>query len=349
MKTAIGMSGGVDSSVAAALLKEKGDIAGITLRLYDEGECRDASMANIADARAVCDRLGIRHFVLELKAQFREYVIENFLSEYLNGRTPNPCVQCNKYIKFGAMLDFAKQNGFDKIATGHYARAEVHNGRYCLKKAVDPSKDQSYVLYNLTQEQLSSVEFPLGVYTKAQIREIAGDMRLASAHKSDSQDICFAPSGDYAKFIEDTCGISSPAGVYTDRNNNLLGQHKGLIHYTVGQRKGLGISMGYPVFVTGKDAANNRVIIGEEQELFFRKIEVADVNFISGETPQTDIRAAAKLRYRHFEQACVIHPTGKNTVVLEFDTPQRAPAPGQSAVFYDGDTVLGGGIIEKGI
>lgn len=343
------MSGGVDSSVAAALLKETGDVTGITLCLYDEGECRAASMANIADARAVCDSLRINHFVLELKQEFREYVIENFLAEYLAGRTPNPCVRCNKYIKFGAMLHFAKRGGYDKAATGHYARIESHGGKYYLKKAIDAAKDQSYVLYNLTQEQLSFLEFPLGVYTKAQIREIAFDMKLSSAHKSDSQDICFVPSGDYAAFIEHTCKIPSPAGDYTDRNNNLLGRHKGLIHYTIGQRKGLGISMGHPVFVTGKDTANNRVIIGEEQELFFRKVEVADVNFISGEMPETDMRAAAKLRYRHTEQPCVIHPVGSSTVVLEFDSPQRAPAPGQSAVFYDGDTVLGGGIITKGI
>ena len=246
------------------------------------------------------------------------------------------------------MLDYAKQNGFDKIATGHYARVEKCGDRYLLKKALDSTKDQSYVLYGLTPDQLSKTILPLGDYTKAQAREIAANMNLCVARKSDSQDICFVPDGDYAAFIERNTGINFASGDYLDLGGKVLGKHKGVIHYTIGQRKGLGIALGKHAFVLDKNAEKNEVILGDEEHLFYKQIEVGDVNIIAADSLD-GIRAAGKLRYRHQEQPCAIHQIDKERVILEFDTPQRAPSPGQAAVFYDGDIVLGGGVIVKGI
>ena len=350
MKTLIGMSGGVDSAVTAALVSQKTQAAGITLKLYD-GENHaliEKFDREARDAADVCQRLGIPHSVLDLKADFYDLVIKHFIDEYIAGRTPNPCIQCNIYIKFGAMLDYATKNGFDKIATGHYARIEKYGERYLLKKAADHTKDQSYVLYGLNQEQLSRTVLPLGDYTKAAAREIAEDLNLCVARKSDSQDICFVPDGDYAAFIEKATGINFAAGDYLDLDGKVLGKHKGVIHYTVGQRKGLGIALGHHAFVLSKNADTNEVTLGDEQHLFYKTVEVSDVNIIAADSLD-NVRAAGKLRYRHTEQPCTIHQTAKDRVILEFDTPQRAPSPGQSAVFYDGDTVLGGGIIVKGI
>lgn len=341
MRIAVGMSGGVDSSAAAALLCRQHEVTGITLSLCGE------NTADARDAKLVCDKLGIEHHLLDFKSEFKTRVIENFIDEYIKGRTPNPCIQCNRHIKFGVMMAAAEKLGCDKIATGHYAQIEYSGGRYWLKKAADTTKDQSYVLYCLTQEQLAKTVLPLGAYTKAQIREISEKSGLITAHKSDSQDICFVPDGDYAAFIEKTMGIKFPAGDYVNQNGAVIGRHKGVIHYTVGQRKGLGIAMGHPVFVTAKDAEKNLVTIGEEEELFYSKVLVEDVNLIAD--LKDDTRAAAKLRYRHSEQPCVIHRIGEREVLLEFNEPQRAPACGQSAVFYDGEYVLGGGIIVKGI
>lgn len=350
MKTLIGMSGGVDSAVTAALVTQKSDAAGITLQLYDGGnkDIIDKNAREAADAADVCKKLGIKHSVLDLKSQFNDFVIKHFIDEYIAGRTPNPCIQCNIHIKFGAMLDYAKANGFDSIATGHYARIEKDGDRYLLKKAIDTTKDQSYVLYGLTQDQLSRTILPLGEYTKAQAREIAEQMQLCVARKSDSQDICFVPDGDYATFIQNTTGINFAAGDYLDLDGKVLGKHKGVIHYTIGQRKGLGIALGKHAFVLSKDADTNRVVLGDEEHLFYKKVEVSGVNIIAADSLD-GVRAAGKLRYRHTEQPCTIHQTGKDTVILEFDTPQRAPSPGQAAAFYDGDTVLGGGVIVKGI
>ncbi len=350
MKTLIGMSGGVDSAVTAALISKNNIAAGITLKLYDGNDAgliakfdREAS-----DAADVCKKLGISHTTLDLKSDFYDHVIKHFIAEYMAGRTPNPCIQCNIHIKFGAMLDYAEKNGFDKIATGHYARVEKSGDRYLLKKALDSTKDQSYVLYGLTNDQLSKTVLPLGNYTKAQAREIAAEMNLCVARKSDSQDICFVPDGDYAAFIERNAGINFVAGDYLDINGKVLGKHKGVIHYTIGQRKGLGIALGKHAFVLDKNALKNEVILGDEEHLFCKQVVVNDVNIIAAGSLD-GIRAAGKLRYRHNEQPCVIHQTGKDQVVLEFDTPQRAPSPGQAAVFYDGDIVLGGGVIVKGI
>ncbi len=350
MKTLIGMSGGVDSAVTAALVSRENAAAGITLRLYDGG---DAALIKkfsreAIDAAEVCKKIGIEHSVLELKDLFKKHVIDHFVDEYIAGRTPNPCIQCNINIKFGAMLDYAQANGFDKIATGHYARVERSGDRYLLKKAADATKDQSYVLYGLTQNQLSRTILPLGDYTKSQAREIAESLNLCVARKSDSQDICFVPDGDYAAFIKKNTGINFAAGDYLDIDGKLLGKHKGVIHYTIGQRKGLGIALGKHAFVLNKNAQTNEIILGDEEHLFYKKVEVSGVNIIAAEELD-GVKAAGKLRYRHTEQPCVIHQTGKDTVILEFDTPQRAPSPGQAAVFYDGDIVLGGGVIVKGI
>ena len=350
MKTLIGMSGGVDSAVTAALISKSGDAAGITLQLYDGGNTNmiEKFKREAQDAAAVCDKIGIKHNVLELKDLFKTYVIDYFINEYIAGRTPNPCIQCNIHIKFGAMLDYAKQNEFDKIATGHYAKVEKCGDRFLLKKAADYTKDQSYVLYGLTQNQLSRTVFPLGNYTKAQAREIAEDLNLCVARKSDSQDICFVPDGDYAAFIKNATGVNFAEGDYLDLSGKVLGRHKGVIHYTIGQRKGLGIALGRHAFVLNKNADTNQVVLGDEEHLFFKSVEVSGVNIIAADSLD-GVRAAGKLRYRHTEQPCLIHQTDKDKVILEFDTPQRAPSPGQSAVFYDGDTVLGGGTIVKGI
>ena len=246
------------------------------------------------------------------------------------------------------MLEYAEKHGFDTIATGHYARIEKSGDKYLLKKAADPTKDQSYVLYGLTQSQLSRTVLPLGDYTKRQAREIAESLNLCVARKSDSQDICFVPDGDYAAFIERNRGLNFAAGDYLDLDGKILGKHKGVIHYTVGQRKGLGIALGKHAFVLSKNADTNEVVLGDEEHLFYNQVEVSGVNIIAADNLD-GIKAAGKLRYRHTEQPCVIHQTGKDTVILEFDTPQRAPSPGQAAVFYDGDIVLGGGTIVKGI
>lgn len=350
MKTLVGMSGGVDSAVTAALVSKSADSAGITLRLYDgdNPELIQKFDREALDAADVCKKLGIPHSVLDLKDGFFRLVINNFIDEYIAGRTPNPCIQCNIHIKFGAMLDYAEKNRFDSIATGHYARIERSGERYLLKKAKDTTKDQSYVLYGLSQSQLSRTVLPLGDYTKAEARELAEDLNLCVARKSDSQDICFVPDGDYAAFISNATGINFSAGNYLDLDGKVLGKHKGVIHYTIGQRKGLGIALGKHAFVLSKNADTNEVVLGDEEHLFYKKVEVKNVNLIAADSLD-GVKACGKLRYRHTEQPCIIHQTAKDSVILEFDTPQRAPSAGQAAVFYDGDTVLGGGTIVKGI
>lgn len=344
MRVLIGMSGGVDSSVCAALINEQHTAAGVTLRLCDTANGDTES----ADAAKVCQRLNIPHRELLFYKEFEEYVIKDFVTQYELGNTPNPCIVCNNRIKFGLMLDNAKSEGFDKIATGHYARIEKSGDRYLLKKAIDTEKDQSYVLYGLTSETLSQILLPLGEYTKAQVRQIAEEVGFVNARKSDSQDICFVPNGDYADFITRFTQKSFQSGEYIDTLGNVLGKHKGIINYTIGQRKGLGIALGKPAFVIEKDAKTNRVILGDEEKLFYKRIEVCNVNLTACDRID-GVHAAAKLRYRHKEQPCTIYEIDKDRVILEFESPQRAPAPAQSAVFYDGDTVLGGGTIVRGI
>ncbi len=340
-KVMIGMSGGVDSSVSAYLLQQSGyEVAGVTLRL-----CENSEESNTEDAKSVCRKLGIPHYSYDLTKEFNEYVINNFTSQYITGKTPNPCIVCNKYIKFGEMIKIAERCGYGKIATGHYARIKEDNGRYLLLRANDSSKDQSYVLYMLTQQQLSKVLLPLGEYCKNEIRDIAVSSGFVNANRPDSQDICFVPDGDYASFIEHNTEYKSCGGDYVDIDGNILGKHNGIIHYTIGQRKGLGIALGKPQFVVSKNSDTNRVVLADEEFLFSKEVKVKDVNFIPFDALKSEMRVTAKLRYRHKDQPAVIIPLNENEVKIIFDQPQRAASPGQAAVFYDGDTVIGGGTI----
>lgn len=339
-KILIGMSGGVDSSLAASLILESGASAvGATLSLFKS----DGN--DIADAARVCGELGIEHCILSFHEDFKNFVTDAFISEYLNGRTPNPCVVCNRHIKFGKMLEAAEKLGCDGLATGHYANVEKQGDRYLLKRAADEKKDQSYMLYTLNQHQLSRAVFPLGKLTKTEVRHLAEERGISVSHKKDSQDICFIPDGDYVGYIERTLGKKAKTGDFCDESGNVLGRHSGIIRYTEGQRKGLGIALGKPMFVLKKQVETNRVILGSEDALFFRRVKVSNINYIPFDTLSSDMPVKAKLRYRHTAQSAVLHPT-ENGAILEFDEPQRAPTRGQSAVFYDGDTVIGGGIID---
>ena len=356
-KVMAGMSGGVDSSVCAALLIDCGyDTTGVTLRLYDGEEYENGltrtccSLTDAEDAKAVCRKLGIPHYVFNLKEEFQKKVIQNFVEVYQRGGTPNPCIACNRHIKFGAMLQRAKTLGFEKIATGHYATVQLDsNGRYLLCRSADVLKDQTYVLYSMTQEQLAHTLFPLGGLTKKQVRCLAKEKGFVTAKKPDSQDICFVPDGDYASFIERYSGAAYPRGDFVDINGNYLGMHGGVIRYTVGQRKGLGIALGKPAFVIEKNAETNTVVLGTEANLYYRRVLVKDVNWIPFDLLSFDMQVTAKLRYSQKEQKARLIPLAENRVLLEFEEPQRAPSLGQSAVFYQDDTVIGGGIIEKGL
>lgn len=353
-KLMLAMSGGVDSSAALALLTKEYDVIGGTLQLFDReelcGSCGDPS--DIEDAKAVAAKYGIEHRVFPFRELFRKHVTDDFVQTYLDGGTPNPCIQCNKHIKFGALLEEALKLGCEYFATGHYARVEYDDvrGRYLLKKAtcggeINP-KDQSYVLYNLTQEQLRHIVLPLGTMDKAQVREIALSNGLVNASKPDSQDICFVPDGDYAGFIQRYSGTAPAEGCFTDTDGNIVGTHNGLIHYTIGQRKGLGISFGKPMFVVEKNSAANTVVLGESDKLFRDTLTVRDVNLISVDALYAPLECCAKTRYSMREQPCVISPAENGRIIVRFMQPQRAVTPGQSAVFYDGDIVIGGGIIE---
>jgi len=342
MKVLVAMSGGVDSSTAILKLKEAGfDCYGVTMKLLP-GENKD-----IADAAAVSERLGIPHSVLALEEKFRRDVICPFIRSYEAGETPNPCIDCNRHLKFGTLLEEAARLGCDAIATGHYARVERdgESGLYCLRKAADPEKDQSYVLWTLTQEQLSRVLFPLGEMTKPEVRAMAEEAGLLNAGRRDSQDICFIPDGDYAAFITGETGKTYPEGDFVTGDGLVLGRHKGLIRYTVGQRRGLGLALPSPLYVSEKRPADNTVVLCPDGALYKDTLTARDVNWISGEWPDVPVRVFAKVRYRHREEPATVYPGADGTCRVVFDEPQRALTPGQSVVFYDGEYVLGGGII----
>lgn len=352
MKALIAMSGGVDSAVAAWLMQQAGwDCVGCTMKLYqneDAGISREhtcCSLDDVEDARAVAYRIGIVHHVFNFSDTFREQVIDKFMNSYLEGRTPNPCIDCNRYLKFARLYRRARELGCDVIVTGHYARIETENGVWRLKKALDPEKDQSYVLYHMTQDQLAHTRFPLGSLTKPETRAIAEAQGFVNARKPDSQDICFVPDGDYARMIEQRTGITPEPGDFVDAEGRVLGRHRGIIHYTVGQRRGLGLSFPEPYYVTAIDVRANTVTLGPKSALFRRTVPVREFHWIAGEPPAGPIRCAARIRYRHPEQPCLLTPLSDGGVRLDFDEPQRAVTPGQSAVVYDGDTVLGGGEI----
>ncbi|MEE1013254.1 MAG: tRNA 2-thiouridine(34) synthase MnmA [Clostridia bacterium] len=349
-RVVIGMSGGVDSSVAAAVLKEQGyQVIGVTMHLWDGEDSELATMAE--DARVVADHLGIEHHVLDLRKEFSRDVIDYFSQEYINGRTPNPCIVCNRFLKFDAMLQAAKALGADKLATGHYAKVEFDqaSGRYLLRRGAASAKDQTYVLYGLTQEQLSHILMPLGAFAdKDAVRAKAAELRLPTANKPDSMEICFIPDKDYAAFLERRMGTLPPTGDFVDVEGNVLGQHKGIVHYTVGQRKGLGIAFGKPMFVLRIDPDTNQVVLGEKGTEFASSLYAANPNFIPFETLTAPLRAHIKVRYSAKPAPGTVTPVGDGLRV-DFDTPQRAITPGQAVVFYepDGDLVLGGATICK--
>lgn len=351
----IAMSGGADSSLAAKQMQDAGfECIGCTMKLYDNEDVgiertrTCCSLEDVEDAKSVAYSLGIRHYVFNFKEDFREKVIGNFISCYENGRTPNPCIDCNRYMKFEKLYQRAQILNCDYVVTGHYARIEQQaDGKYLLKKAVDETKDQSYVLYAMTQEQLAHSMFPLGSLRKSQVRELAGASQFVNAEKPDSQDICFVPDGDYAAFIERYTGRVYQQGDFTDSDGQVLGKHKGLIHYTIGQRKGLGIAVGKPVYVKEIRVADNSVVLGEEKDLYASRFQVSDFNWISGSVPEQEIHCKVKTRYRQKEQAARVIPTGAGSAEIIFDQPQRAITCGQAAVLYDGDVVLGGGTISN--
>lgn len=349
----VAMSGGVDSAVAALLTQQQGyETSGVTLKLFnnddvgiDESLC--CSLEDIEDARSVAHRLGIPYFVYNFTENFKENVIDRFVDAYTSGRTPNPCIDCNRYVKFKHLLIRAKQLYFNYIVTGHYAINEKDeaSGRFLLKKAVDETKDQSYVLYSLTQEQLAMTLFPLGELRKSEVRVLAEENGFLNASKHDSQDICFVKNHDYAGFIEFYTGKRYDSGSFVDRNGAVLGEHKGIIRYTVGQRKGLGIASQSPLYVCDILPETNRVVLGRETELYSKTVTANNINLITTDTINAPLKIKAKTRYHQKEQPAMVIQTDKDKLQIEFDSPQKAITRGQSIVLYDGEYVVGGGII----
>jgi len=354
-KAMIAMSGGVDSSVAAYLMQQKGfDCVGATMRLCDNAllgqqESSCCSLDDVEDARSVAHRLGMRFYVFNATADFREKVVDAFVRCYEEGGTPNPCIDCNRYLKFENLLDKATVLGYDCVVTGHYAkiRYDEGSGRYLLHKAEDLSKDQTYFLSCLTQHQLAHAQFPLGELTKAQVRAIAEEQGFLNARKRDSQDICFIPDGDYVEFMKRYTGKNYPAGDYLDLNGNVVGRHSGAVAYTLGQRKGLGLAMGEPVYVCAKDMEKNTVTVGPNDALFATTFLANDWNWIPFPSLTEPLRVTAKIRYRHTEQPATVYPEAGGVARVEFDLPQRAITPGQAVVLYNSDLVVGGGTITE--
>ena len=356
MKALIAMSGGVDSSVAALLMVQAGyECAGATMKLFDNEDVglprahSCCSLDDVEDARAVAYSLGMRHYVFNFSDRFKETVIDDFVSCYENGMTPNPCINCNRFLKFTTLFNRMRELGMDLVVTGHYARViyDEERGRYLLKKAADESKDQSYVLYSLTQEQLAHVKFPLGDYHKSETRRIAEENGFINAAKPDSQDICFVQNGSYADFINQYTGRLPEPGNFVDMNGNVIGRHKGVICYTVGQRKGLGISAAEPLYVVRIDPEKNEVVLGSDGDLFHKSLIADDVNWILDEELTEPVRVSAKIRYKHKEQPATVYPCGRGKIKVVFDEPVRAITKGQAAVLYVSDIVAGGGTIRE--
>lgn len=353
-KVVVGMSGGVDSSVAAYLLKEQGyDVIGVTMQIWQEEE-REIQEENggccglsaVDDARRVASQLEIPYYVMNFKKEFKEKVIDYFVDEYLNGRTPNPCIACNRYVKWESLLTRSMSIGADYIATGHYAQIEkLENGRYALKCSKTLAKDQTYALYNLSQEQLSRTLMPVGLYEKEEIRKIAEEIGLMVANKPDSQDICFVPDGKYADFIDEYTKKKVPEGNFVLSDGTVIGKHKGITHYTVGQRKGLGLALGYPAFVLEIRPDTNEVVIGTAKDSMTRYVRANKVNFMSEADLKEPRRLFAKIRYNHKGAWCTVEKTGEDEILCTFEEEQRAVTPGQAVVLYDGDYVFGGGTI----
>ena len=350
------MSGGVDSSVAAALLKEQGhEVIGMTMQIWDYsaftaqhgdafGTC--CSLDDVYDARRVAESLGIPFYVVNFEKDFQRRVIDNFCDEYFAGRTPNPCVLCNQVMKFDLLLRRARELEADLLATGHYARIAPEGDGFALRKGIDPGKDQSYFLFTLTPEQLPRVIFPLGGMTKEEVRGHAARLQLRVAEKAESQDICFVPDGDYVRFLEEERGGGKLDGDIVHVSGEVLGRHRGIYRYTVGQRRGLGIAWPNPLYVIRVDAQKKQVVVGEEEYLRVSGLTAREVSW-TGRAPQAPLRARCRIRYRHTEVPALITPLGDDRVSVRFDEPQRGVTPGQAAVFYEDDRVLGGGWIEK--
>lgn len=356
-KVVIGMSGGVDSAVAAYVLKEQGyDVIGITMKLWEEDEDKYAedyggccSLSSVEDARLVCEKLGIPFYVMNYNEPFVEKIVDNFIEEYLEGHTPSPCIRCNKYIKFDELLKTANELGAYYVATGHYGVIgyDEQLDRYVIKKSAEERKDQTYMMYSLSQEQIKHTLMPLGGFeTKEEVRQIAEREDLIVARKNDSQELCFVIDDDYVRFIKEHTLKPIPRGKFVDTSGKVLGEHKGIIHYTVGQRKGLGVTFGKPMYVIEIRPKTNEVVLGDNVDVFRKELTAKEVNFITMKELKEPYKCEGKVRYSSKTSPCTIYPLDGDRVRVVFDDAQRAVTPGQAVVFYDGDYLVGGGVIE---